>query len=431
MMITKTLFQTLTQLFLAAAAAVLTITPVHAGQVGTCKQMFGKRSSEKTTLIFVADNGTYSGTDEGIFVKANLKNIKNWTSFDFSCTGGAQSGLLMGQKVMIITTGIGPMQAAVCVQYVMLQCPNQYKEAFFMGTAGFPSTFGGILNPQKSCTETNIYRNSSQIVRLGDLCISVFAANWDCRLADWSQQAKGYPNVCSAPEETFGPTADFLYGKCLFTSPPKKSMALAAELATAARSASMKASMPPRIKALAPYETQYWKYVEEGTGVTYDVYPENDTTTNVWDHTQCVEVDSQFFFSGAPWEYETRNFTAITLNQGFNTDTYQSDAVMYSNAMEAIGFSQVMEAFTLKAGPKKAIPYTVMRSASDYSVQPLRYLGGGNWTYYDLPSDNVDGYAQAIVSYSNAFLTLFKTRCEFMSMSGSICKFKVDTAILP
>jgi hypothetical protein len=52
-------------------------------------------------------------------------------------------------------------------------------------------------------------------------------------------------------------------------------------------------------------------------------------------------VDSQFFFSGAPWEYETRNFTAITLNQGFNTDTYQPDAVMFSNAMEAIGFSQV------------------------------------------------------------------------------------------
>jgi hypothetical protein len=54
-----------------------------------------------------------------------------------------------------------------------------------------------------------------------------------------------------------------------------------------------------------------------------------------------AQVDSQFFWSGVPWEYETRNFTAMTLNKGFNTNTYRPENVAYANAMEGIGFSSV------------------------------------------------------------------------------------------
>jgi hypothetical protein len=34
------------------------------------------------------------------------------------------------------------------------------------------------------------------------------------------------------------------------------------------------------------------------------------------------QVDSQFFWAGVPWEFETRQFTALTLNKGFKTTTY-------------------------------------------------------------------------------------------------------------
>lgn len=56
-----------------------------------------------------------------------------------------------------------------------------------------------------------------------------------------------------------------------------------------------------------------------------------------------LQIDTQFFWSGVPWEFQARNFTAITLNKGFNTTKYQADNVVYSNAMEGIGFSMVRD----------------------------------------------------------------------------------------
>ena len=127
-----------------------------------------------------------------------------------------------------------------------------------------------------------------------------------------------------SPEFNFGPNADFLYGKCLFTGAGGSSLALAEELTAAARSKMMHDSMPPRYQPLQPYEvriaggemcrlslpcsgrliqdlsihpvsitklqTQYWKDMINGTGDDYYVYPENDTTVNVWDYKQCIEV---------------------------------------------------------------------------------------------------------------------------------------------
>lgn len=92
------------------------------------------------------------------------------------------------------------------------------------------------------------------------------------------------------PRVTFGPDADFLYGHCIFTGAAGSSFALADELAVAARSEMMQNSMPPRVEAIQGYEVQYWEDMIEGTGDSYYVYPENDTTVNVWDYKQCAEV---------------------------------------------------------------------------------------------------------------------------------------------
>ena len=52
----------------------------------------------------------------------------------------------------------------------------------------------------------------------------------------------------------------------------------------------MRDSMPPRLAAVQPYEIQYWQEMIKGTGDQYYIYPENDTTVNVFDYKQCVEV---------------------------------------------------------------------------------------------------------------------------------------------
>ncbi len=60
---------------------------------------------------------------------------------------------------------------------------------------------GGILNPPSasnpdgSCAEANP-NAVDRITRLGDVCVSVTASNWDCRVNEWAMQAGGYPNLC-------------------------------------------------------------------------------------------------------------------------------------------------------------------------------------------------------------------------------------------
>ena len=48
--------------------------------------------------------------------------------------------------------------------------------------------------------------------------------------------------------------------------------------------------MPPRVAPVQLYEVQYWADMINGTGDNYYVYPESDTTVNVFDYKQCVEV---------------------------------------------------------------------------------------------------------------------------------------------
>ena len=77
-------------------------------------------------------------------------------------------------------------------------------------------------------------------------------------------------------------------------------------------------------------------------------------------------------------------------------------------------------------GKKVKIPYTIMRAASDWSHMPVVNLGNGIWESSDLSPDNIDGYAQAIQSYSNAMLTFIKQRCLNNSKNPSkVCKYSI------
>ena len=48
--------------------------------------------------------------------------------------------------------------------------------------------------------------------------MSPYSVNWECQLADWTDQCAGYPNVDSYPGYAADVTVDALYGQCLFTN---------------------------------------------------------------------------------------------------------------------------------------------------------------------------------------------------------------------
>lgn len=52
-----------------------------------------------------------------------------------------------------------------------------------------------------------------------------------------------------------------------------------------------------------------------------------------------MEIDSQFFWSGAPWDMVSRTYVADTLNRGLHRSSYDQTNVIAVSAMEAIGLS--------------------------------------------------------------------------------------------
>ena len=57
----------------------------------------------------------------------------------------------------------------------------------------------------------------------------------------------------------------------------------------------------------------------------------------VWGYRQCMEVDSQFFWSGAPWDMVSRAYAADALNKALRSSSYDQTNVIGVSAMEAIG----------------------------------------------------------------------------------------------
>lgn len=79
--------------------------------------------------------------------------------------------------------------------------------------------------------------------RLGDVCVSAYSVNWDCRQASWSETADNYPNQCTFPKQRNGPSSEFLFGQCQFTNVTQRELSLADEVLSAAAA---KANLLPR-----------------------------------------------------------------------------------------------------------------------------------------------------------------------------------------
>eukprot|EP00798_Chlamydomonas_sp_ICE-L_P004922 gene4922-34692_t len=353
----------------------------------------------------------------------------------------------------------------MCTQSVLDKCGSHVSEAIYMGTSAFPSVVGGVLQPSPSCDEPNQATDCESVIRVGDVCITPYAVNWDCKQADWSQHFFGSTNwdakvnnLCWLPEEnfgvdasflygdcmfydeTFGVDASFLYGECMFYDVPPGTHELVDELYAAANSNVAKDVTRQRSKAQLEYDHEYWTMMKEGLDLDYymfkkggcdsldldyymykkggcdsldlDYYMYNKGDNAFKTFTNCVEVDSQFFFSGPPYEATCRNLSAHVLNLATNSSDFASTDVVFANAMEGIGFNKAIMAYNKYS--TRPIPFVNMRGASNYNHMPVANGPiAGTYVYAEpqLKPDFSAGYSTAIDNYSAVILALWQARC--------------------
>ncbi|GLI61951.1 hypothetical protein VaNZ11_004513, partial [Volvox africanus] len=389
------------------------------------------------SVILTADPGDFSGTPEAHHILANLKDQVVKPRDETVC-GGVYFGSLMAQDVLVITTGIGPTAAGLCVQELLTSCGPSITEMIYFGTSGWSPQLGGVLNPP-DCSQANPNRKITRPARVGDVCISPVSVNWVCKKSTWSLQSEGFPNQCFRPQETAGPNASALYGDCLFASDNLDgNLALSDALIVAARSARGRAALPMRSDLVSELEERYWGLMSKGTGQTYPPIAREDKPL-VWDYTQCAEVDGQFFFTGAPWEIKARDYAsqAIATALGFGKpgsgarNAISPQEVIAVSAMEGVGVAEALEKYHRLKTTKRRIPYTNVRTLSNWIHHPVGKKAEGQWEIFqEVPEDYVNGYAYAIATGSVTILTLYQQRCLSVEAIGRLDQDPVQRVAL-
>lgn len=425
-----------------------------------CEAYLGRPVTRDVSLILTADPGDFSGVSEAHYIVENLRKRRDARRDETVC-GGYSSGTLMGQPVLVVTTGIGPAAASLCTFEVVSNCGPWIKEAIYFGTSGWSPQPGGILNPPQ-CSATNWRPN---VTRTGDICISPFSVNWTCKKSSWSVQAAGGSNQCMRPEEEAGPADTPLFGECMFYADNiLENLDLADDLAAVARSAAAARNFPPRSSAVAEHERLYWSTMAEGAAQPMPVLDPVSPPT-VWDYTQCMEVDGQFFYSGSPWELKARDYAAATLTAAWdllaagaaNDSQGQADDssggrhrrqarpaavtaadMIAVSAMEGVGVSEALLRYHALSTTRRPIPFTNVRTLSNWMIQPIVQSQPGVWEVLrEVPEDFVNGYAHAIATGSATILSLYQHRClRDLGLEGTsttdaaskACSFVIDTA---
>ncbi|MEW5311427.1 MAG: hypothetical protein WDW38_003143 [Sanguina aurantia] len=260
------------------------------------------------SAVLTADPGDFSGQSEAHHIVSNLKGMRVLPRNGTVCAD-LYHGELMGQFTVVAITGIGPVIAGLCTWELVNKCGPLIRDLVYFGTSGWTPQ-KGVLNPPQ-CKAANGY---GEIIRIGDACVSPFTVNGNCKKSNWRGQSKGYPNQCFRPEEASGPNATYLYGQCQFYADNiRANLQLSNEITRSATSARARASYPTRSKVVLRQEALYWELMGEGTRVRYPEITDEGSPT-VWDHTECMEVDGQFFWTDVPYEVKARDYVAEAIN---------------------------------------------------------------------------------------------------------------------
>ena len=202
------------------------------------------QSVNPVSIIMVADDGTFSGTSEAVYILNTLKGQLKAPANSVPCQQ-LYTGTLLGQKVVVAISGellrtlpcitlwahrcsplhltqtqlcsgcayftlgrllhsccqaytalssnadvgIGPEASALCTTYIT-QCADLVKDFIYLGTSGWSAQKGGILNAPSSCAAANgpTARTSERLYTptLAHAPLSACAAAWwPCARKRW------------------------------------------------------------------------------------------------------------------------------------------------------------------------------------------------------------------------------------------------------
>ena len=380
------------------------------------EQCVGLLGGTNVTVIFTANPGSnHGGVGENYYLRQHLENAQNVT---FPACFDAVQGTLYSSPVALVTTGEGPMVAELCV-FQTLSCSKYIHEVLFFGTAGFSPRLGGILNPPESCTPPE---DQGTLVRFGDICITNHAINWDCQGNPWASTAANWPNECSlagnpnAPFEDVsedGSYASYRGWSCRVQDPGQASESLADEL-FAARD-ELRMNVPP--VGVQEYSQWFWGNTTAAINRTWSIDPAG--TPTIFNRSQCAEVDTIFWWTGVPWDTQARGFVSYATGLGAPANT-----TLAASAMEGIGFLGALRLAQNITGI--FIPYAIVRSSSDYTVNiPVYQAPNGTWLPGDpisLPSSLESGGAPvtvyAIQTGNDLILSMFRNREKTIAMTS-------------
>lgn len=147
-----------------------------------------------------------------------------------------------------------------------------------------------------------------------------------------------------------------------------------------------------------------------GTGVAYNYSAAAAPRLN--DGSDCMEIDSQFLFSGVPWEMTARQYIADTMNAADGSDYLDMTKVTAVSAMEAIGLDDAILKYNNQQPEALKIPSVNFRGMSNMLHVPVRREDDGRWSPVHIEEHIVDGYEFAIASTATTVLEMFKQRCQ-------------------
>jgi len=312
------------------------------------------------TVIMTADQGTFSGASEAFYIMRALAKATNISRSLPFCLEGYE-GLVATQPALVVMTGIGIMQAAMCMENILERYQERIERVFFLGTSGWSPLRGGVTG-SPTCSP-----REGRVNRIGDVCISAASTNWDCHFCD-SLAAPG-DTVCQLPPCHDHGRAD-IFGPCTALGSPDLSNSLLRH------AASMKfPDMGPKLSGLVD---SYWEVTSQGTGQPYTV----PRTVSVLGPTQCAEATSSTMWSGLPNEMLCRQYLGPLLRNAapgpgesdFITALRENvtEAVTCVGAMEGAGWMPVLLRWqAARAG--RRVPFVNVRAASNYVHKPLHW----------------------------------------------------------
>ncbi|KIY99607.1 hypothetical protein MNEG_8352 [Monoraphidium neglectum] len=110
-----------------------------------------------------------------------------------------------------------------------------------------------------------------------------------------------------------------LFGQCSFQGASAAAgLPLSDELLAAAAKGLASPAVPPRPARLLAEEAAFWAAMADGTKAKYPALSPT-AAPKLWSYNECMEISSQYFWSGAPWDMVARKYVADTLNAANRT----------------------------------------------------------------------------------------------------------------